>query len=335
MYDDNNISIDTGLGNYGGGGLLLHLAHTVAHSYDAKQIFYPNAGMKNTYLERVKDTDKGWQPWEYVNPPMAPGKEYRTTERQKGKAVYKKLDTDGVIKWRLDGETTWKAGAEYAGAASTLLTAKTLHVAKTGSDTIGDGSEAKPFLTINAALGSLPKLLMGNVTITVHEGTYDESVYVSGFSGNGDLEIKGESGKTVSVRTFYIHDNACGSTKLTNLTVFGSSGDGYNWSVFCDKTTSVFLTNIICTNTVASQYYGAFRFTYLPFATLSNVTISNKPIAIDVCAATVYLRDAITGTGNKVAIRCGSAWGKGGGIVQKGECSLAGEEQKGFGGQIW
>lgn len=55
--------------------------------------------------------------WEYVNPPMASGIEYRTTERYKEKAVYKKLDTDGVIKWRLDGEDTWKPEAESIGAA--------------------------------------------------------------------------------------------------------------------------------------------------------------------------------------------------------------------------
>lgn len=96
VYDD-NISIDTGLGNYGGSGLLLHLAHTIAHSYDAKQIFYPRAGMKNTYLERVKDTDKGWQPWEYVNPPMESGVEYRTTERFWKRPVYYKIVDCGQI----------------------------------------------------------------------------------------------------------------------------------------------------------------------------------------------------------------------------------------------
>lgn len=221
------------------------------------------------------------------------------------------------------------------GAITALLAAKALHVAKTGSDTTGDGSAAKPFLTIGAALGSLPKLLMSNVTVNVHEGTYDEAVSVSGFSGSGSLELKGESGKTVSVRIVSIYNNTCGSTNLTNLTVFGSSGDGYNWSVFCDKTSSVYFSNVTCTNTVASQFYGAFRFSYMPFATLEKVTVSNKAIALDVCAATVYLRSAVTGTGNTVAIRCGSAWGNGGGIVQKGECSLEGEEQKGYGGQIW
>ena len=32
-----------------------------------------------------------WQPWEYLNPPMALGIEYRTTERYLGKPVYAKL----------------------------------------------------------------------------------------------------------------------------------------------------------------------------------------------------------------------------------------------------
>ena len=91
VYDDNDHSIDAGLGNYGGSGLLLHLMHTKIHSLDAKQVFYPRAGMGNTYLERVKDTNKGWLPWEWVNPPMQLGVEYRTTERYLGKPVYVQL----------------------------------------------------------------------------------------------------------------------------------------------------------------------------------------------------------------------------------------------------
>lgn len=33
----------------------------------------------------------GWRPWEWVNPPMMAGVEYRTTERYMGKPVYTKL----------------------------------------------------------------------------------------------------------------------------------------------------------------------------------------------------------------------------------------------------
>lgn len=54
---------------------------------------------------------------EYENPAFVAGVEYRTTERRNGKAVYKKLDSDGVLRYRLDGETGWKTYAQENGAA--------------------------------------------------------------------------------------------------------------------------------------------------------------------------------------------------------------------------
>lgn len=39
---------------------------------------------------------KAWQPWEYINPPMSAGVEYRTTERWQGKPVYTKLISFGT-----------------------------------------------------------------------------------------------------------------------------------------------------------------------------------------------------------------------------------------------
>ncbi len=55
--------------------------------------------------------------WAWDNPPMYAGVEYRTTERKNGKAVYKKMDSDGVLKYRLDGETVWKTYAHEMDAA--------------------------------------------------------------------------------------------------------------------------------------------------------------------------------------------------------------------------
>ena len=44
-------------------------------------------------LRRSKDLFGAWQPWEWENPPMEFGMEYRTTERNDGKPVYvKKID---------------------------------------------------------------------------------------------------------------------------------------------------------------------------------------------------------------------------------------------------
>ena len=54
---------------------------------------------------------------EYENPPFIVGEEYRTTERIKDKAVYKRMTSDGVVEYHLEGETDWKNYAVMLGAA--------------------------------------------------------------------------------------------------------------------------------------------------------------------------------------------------------------------------
>ena len=54
--------------------------------------------------------DRTWTEWEFENPPLLANVEYRTTERVDGKAVYKKRDSNGVIMYRLDGDSTWTNG---------------------------------------------------------------------------------------------------------------------------------------------------------------------------------------------------------------------------------
>jgi hypothetical protein len=63
----------------------------------------------------MRTIDNGIGEWEWVNPPMTDGYEYRTTERIGTKAVYKR-NNGGVIQYRLDGETEWKPYAQAVGA---------------------------------------------------------------------------------------------------------------------------------------------------------------------------------------------------------------------------
>ena len=212
----------------------------------------------------------------------------------------------------------------------------TLHVAKTGNDTTGDGSESKPYLTIQKALNSLPKLLLARADIVIHGGTYEEAVLVYGFSGPNSLTIGGAENETVKIKTVDIRAvNLAEAVYLQNVELVGTSEDGYNFSIVTKDVELVVLENVSCTNAVASSHWGAFRFTYTLFARLQGCTISNKAVALDVAAAVVYMDSTVTGTGNTVGIRCGSGWGNVGGYVQKGGANIAGEEQKGFGGQIW
>lgn len=48
-----------------------------------------------------------WTNWIYINPPFVAGQEYLTSEFRNGVSVVKKLDADGIMKWRLSTESTW------------------------------------------------------------------------------------------------------------------------------------------------------------------------------------------------------------------------------------
>lgn len=62
---------------------------TAVRGWQVKQIFFDNIyGYVAMRLGNVNTN--AWGEWEYVNPPMALGVEYRTTERYMGKAVYVK-----------------------------------------------------------------------------------------------------------------------------------------------------------------------------------------------------------------------------------------------------
>lgn len=55
------------------------------------QKFYPGTSGMQQYQLRRMCINQVWQPWEYINPPMQLGVEYRTTERYLGKPVYVKV----------------------------------------------------------------------------------------------------------------------------------------------------------------------------------------------------------------------------------------------------
>jgi hypothetical protein len=64
------------------------------NGYIILDIWQTGAGFDNVHLFRKYNANtQAWGEWEFVNPPMIPGVEYRTTERWNGKAVYRKLIT--------------------------------------------------------------------------------------------------------------------------------------------------------------------------------------------------------------------------------------------------
>lgn len=229
--------------------------------------------------------------------------------------------------------------AAVAKKPDTLLNYTILHVAKTGSDETGNGSSAAPYLTIQKALDSLPKLLMVRAEIEIHAGTYDEDVQISGFIGNEMLIIRATANEDVSIRSIYAVSCRTRLLRLTGFTLTGQVpiGTSNKWgcALYMEDCSTVEISNLTCTRTLAAQVRGAFTFGLTYLVRMANVVLSNQPVAIESMESTIYLAATVTGENNTVAIRSGSAWSGRGSFVQKGGSALAGEEQKLYGGQIW
>lgn len=214
------------------------------------------------------------------------------------------------------------------------LTYTILHVAKTGSDETGDGSADSPFLTIQKALDSFPRLLMYDQIIQVAAGYYPEKLSIWGFLG-GEIALTAEEGAEVSVDSITVGACVNRQVRIDGITLVGSTAAFSGNAFYLLDANMIDLNNITCTGTEATPKVGAFYLCNCPRISIRNSSISNKGIALDVIGATVYLNHTVTGVNNTVGIRCGSGWGSKGGYVQKGGATIAGEEQKTYGGQIW
>ncbi|WP_447299626.1 hypothetical protein, partial [Enterococcus faecium] len=53
-----------------------------------------------------------------------------------------------------------------------------MYVSKNGSDISGDGSEEKPFLTIQTAVNNIPLITTGSITVWIDSGVYLEDVMI-------------------------------------------------------------------------------------------------------------------------------------------------------------
>lgn len=83
--------------------------HVQYHAnYACQEFCRYNSSDYRIFRKKINGT---WTEWEWVNPPMALGVEYRTTERYKGKAVYTKLINFGYLPNATIGSIQIGAGA--------------------------------------------------------------------------------------------------------------------------------------------------------------------------------------------------------------------------------
>lgn len=168
---------------------------------------------------------------------------------------------------------------------------ETVYVTTSGNDASGDGSESKPFRTIQKAINSLPKDLANKeVTINIASGTYSENVEIAGFYG-GTLRF--QLGDVIA-KSFVLYE--------TDVIINGSSltlnASGNVYGFRCHRGSNAIFQ---CALTVNGSTNGVFV-SYGSRFSCRNVDVNSCTNAI-VCnfAAQLYI-GALTGSKNNNGI---------------------------------
>lgn len=223
--------------------------------------------------------------------------------------ITKSNGTSEYVTWEradeptVEGTPINKALFDSIAADQGLAAAKTVYVAASGSNTLGDGSSTSPYATIAKALSTLPKNLNGyDVTISAATGTYNEDVSVSGFFG-GNIILNGASGGSITIKSLTVKDGA--SLHISSNISMGVSGSAGTAGIVVQQGKLLsFATNVLVT---AAQNIGVYV-ARGGFAMFGNLGVSNsKTIAVQATSgATVYI-DSLLGTNNSgIAIQSGN-----------------------------
>lgn len=183
-----------------------------------------------------------------------------------------------------------------------------------GDDTAGDGSQAKPFKTINKAISMIPKFLEHIVNIFIDGDFSTVDLSVGGFLGNGSLTVQGNTTK-VNVRNVNIRNNVV-FVSIKNFTTHGKTDVRDSVNVDIDS-----IEDADVTARVGIVYYRSS-------GRVVNCTISNKSTAMQ-CEYGTIISNNNTGVANTQAFYAN--WG---GRILKTGTSPAGSQSASNGGLV-
>lgn len=216
---------------------------------------------------------------------------------------------------------------------------QTVYVSKQGNDTTGDGTEQRPFLTIQAAINSLPLLSTTHFIISVGVGAYLEDVVVRGLKA-ARLEIVAENTESVSalagdlgcfIRSveFTDCDMYCRVRGVQSTDIANSPG----YFIHFNRVAYGAIDNCRATaSTLNHGSYNTFFFTSCKGNTYTSWASNQRMVLRAEFAATTRLSGDIAGNNNTVI--CGS---RGSIIYRDTAAAITGTtmEQKSLGGQVF
>lgn len=172
----------------------------------------------------------------------------------------------------------------------------TIYVAKGGSNSTGDGTDAKPYATIQHAIDSLPRNLNNfAVNINIASGTYTEDILVSGFFG-GSIKF---NFSTVTIKSLSLYE----STIILAGTSLTLAASGVTFGLYAHKGVNVICQVPLTINGASNGIYATYGSRFTGSAA---VTITSCTYAVTAhYASQVYLSN-LGGSKNNNAIQAAS-----------------------------
>lgn len=132
---------------------------------------------------------------------------------------------------------------------------KTIYVSTSGSDAAGDGTESKPYKTIQHAINSISHNI-GNQQTTIHvaSGTYQEDVVISGFYG-GIVRLTFGS---VTIKSLTAYET-CVYISGDSLTI---AANGKTYGIYLHRAANVISQIPITINGATNGIYATFGSTF-------------------------------------------------------------------------
>ena len=197
--------------------------------------------------------------------------------------------------------TTVKAA--LSNKADILKQLLSVYVDGVNGDDSNSGTKQAPFKTINAALNSIPTVLIGTVIINIAAGTYEENVSIAHFVGGtsqfSSINIIGAGqDKTFIQGLFTVHSNVPTYIKNVHISKGGNTGmvgTYYNTTLW--ENVTIEGSGMIHDTGPCFSSLGGYTF-------FNNVTVNNAPVEAIQASGAIFIHE-LAGTGNNIGIRVG------------------------------
>ena len=195
-----------------------------------------------------------------------------------------------------------------------------IYVSKNGSDQTGDGTEEKPYATIQTAVNTIPLITTAPITIWIDDGAYLEDVVINGLSYRSlmikpinDISSINPLTSDLPVRVRSLATTTCvGYTQISGIQIVDAVNapidpSGNRYGIMNEQSGYMAINKCKFSENTKSLGYNAIYVGGVSKLNMyGNTTFINQDVALRVRLMSEALA-GLTGSGNNIGIKCEDA----------------------------